>query len=121
MPDIIHRRIQKNEFRHVLLNELEIGITAQVRDIVHRPGDEIVDANDFVTAREQQVSKMGAEETGGAGNDAGSGSRTQMVPGFDHLAGARLRRLTQLTQITQSTPIWLPLPSAQWARCAREF
>ena len=36
MPDVIHRRVQENEFGHVLLDELEIRVAAEMRDVVHR-------------------------------------------------------------------------------------
>ena len=44
----------------------------QVRDVVHAAGDEIVDADDLVAARQQQVRQVRAEKAGGAGDD-GSG------------------------------------------------
>ena len=35
------------------------------------PGDEIIDADHFVSAREQQVGQVRAEKARGAGDDAG--------------------------------------------------
>ena len=50
MPDVIHRAFEKNEFRHVLLDESEILVAAEVVDVVHAASDEIVHANDLVAA-----------------------------------------------------------------------
>ena len=82
MPDVIHRRIEENKFRHVLLDEFEIRVAAQMRDVVHRAGDKIVDANDFVAARQQQVGQMRAEKTGGAGDDGNGWGSFQYVKWF---------------------------------------
>ena len=71
MPDEIHRAFEKNKFRHVLLDEFEIWIAAEVRDVVHAAGDKIVNADDFVVAREQQIGQVRAEKAGGAGDDGG--------------------------------------------------
>ena len=75
MPDVIDRAVQEDELGHVLLDEFEIPIAAQVGDVVHAAGDEVVDADDLVAARQQQVGQMGAEEAGRAGDDAGGLSR----------------------------------------------
>ena len=69
MPDVIHRRIEKNKFGDVLLDELEIGIAAEVRNVVHGAGDKIVEADDLVAARHEQICQMRAEKSGGAGDD----------------------------------------------------
>ena len=68
------RHIQENKFRHVLLDEFEMGIAAEVGDVVHRTGDKIVDGDDLVAAREQQVRQVRAQKSGAAGDD-GSGLR----------------------------------------------
>ena len=72
MPDVIHRAVEENKFRDVLLDEFEIRVAAEVRDVVHAAGDKIVNADDLVAAREQQVGEVRAEKAGGAGDD-GSG------------------------------------------------
>jgi len=54
VPDIIHRHIEKNKVGDVLLDEFEIRIAAEVRDVVHAAGDKIVNADDFMAAREKQ-------------------------------------------------------------------
>src|SRR5207249_69107 len=71
VPDVIDGDIEENEFGDVLLDELEVGVAAQVRDVVHAAGDEVIYADDFVAARQQQVGEVGAEKTGGAGDDGG--------------------------------------------------
>ena len=50
MPDVIHRLVQKQEFRDVLLDEFVVLTAGQVIDVLHRAGHEIVDANDAVAA-----------------------------------------------------------------------
>src|SRR6266404_859892 len=75
MPNVIDRTLEKNEFRDVLLNKFEIRVAAQVRDVIDGASDEVVDADDLVPAREQQVGQVGAEKPGGASDDTdGSGS-----------------------------------------------
>ena len=48
---------------------LKLGLPPEVRDVVHRARDEIIDADDLVAAREQQIGQVRTEETGGAGHD----------------------------------------------------
>ena len=69
MPDVIHRAVEENKFRHVLLDEFEIRVAAEVRDVVHRAGDKIVEADDFVAARQQQIGQVRTEKAGGTGDD----------------------------------------------------
>ena len=71
MPDIIHRTIEEDKLRDILLDEFEPGIAAEMRDVVHAAGDEIVQANDFVPAREEQISQVRAKKSGGAGHYGG--------------------------------------------------
>ena len=51
---------------------LKFGLPPRCDDVVHRAGDKIVEADDLVAARQQQVGQVRAEKTGGAGDD-GSG------------------------------------------------
>jgi len=69
MPDIIHRAFEKNKFGHVLLDEFEIRVAAEVRDVVHAASDKIINADDLVAARNEQVGQVRAKEAGGAGDD----------------------------------------------------
>ena len=71
MPDVIHRAVEENKLGDVLLDELEIPVAAEVRDVVHRAGDKIVEADDLVAARQKQIGEVRAEKAGGAGDDGG--------------------------------------------------
>ena len=71
MPDVIHRPVKKNELGYVLLDEPEMGVAGQMVDVVFGAGDEVINAYDFVAAREQQIGQVGAEEAGGAGDHGG--------------------------------------------------
>jgi len=42
VPDVMDRRVEENKFGDVLLDEFEVWVAAEVRDVVHRAGDEIV-------------------------------------------------------------------------------
>ena len=42
MPDVIHLHVKKQKLRHILLDEPEILVPRQMRDIVHTAGDQIV-------------------------------------------------------------------------------
>ena len=69
MPDVIHRAVEEYEFRHVLLDEFEVRIAAEVDDVVHTAGDKIVNADDLVAAGNEQVGEVRAEKTGGPGDN----------------------------------------------------
>ena len=71
MPDEIHRSLEKNKLGDVLLDEFEIRIAAEMRDVVHAAGDKIINADDPVATRQQQVGEVRAEKAGGAGDDGG--------------------------------------------------
>ena len=71
MPDVIHRLVQEKKLGDVLQDEFEVRVAAQVRDVVHAAGDEIVNGDDPVAARQQQVGQVRAEKAGGAGDDGG--------------------------------------------------
>ena len=55
VPDVLHRLVEKKEFCEILLDEFEVRIAAERRDVAHRAGDEIVNANDLMAARQEQV------------------------------------------------------------------
>jgi len=71
MPDVIHWLIEENKLRHILLNEFEIRIAAQMRDVVHRTGHEIVNADDLMSASDEQVREMRAKKAGRTSDDGG--------------------------------------------------
>src|ERR1051326_1260963 len=86
----MHGHIQEKEFGDVLLDESETPIAAQVRDVVHRTGDEVVNADDLVSARQQQIGEMRAEKAGGAGHH-GSGRGETRGAGFSWHGWARVK------------------------------
>lgn len=67
----MHRNMQENELGDILVDEFEVGIASQVRDVIDRASDKIVDADDLMAACQQQVRQVRAQKPGGAGNDAG--------------------------------------------------
>ena len=71
MPDVIHRHVQENKLRHILFDEFEAAIAAQVRDVIHRAGHEVVYADDLVAARQQQINQVRAQEARGASDHGG--------------------------------------------------
>jgi hypothetical protein len=85
VPHVIDAIVKKNKFRHVLLNEFEVLVAAQVIDVLHIAGHKVVDANHFMPTCDQQIGKVRAEKTRGAG-DHGRG-----LAGFSffHRAGVR--------------------------------
>ena len=48
MPDVIHRAFEKDELGHVLLDEPEIFVPAEMVDVIHAAGDKIVQPDDLV-------------------------------------------------------------------------
>src|SRR5438552_19025072 len=75
VPHVMDRDIEEDEFRDILLDELEIWIAAEVGNVVHAAGDEIIDADHLVTTREEKIGQVRAEEAGGAGDDGGGVER----------------------------------------------
>jgi hypothetical protein len=55
--------------RHVVVLECEGRVADQVLDVAHRTGDEVVDGDDLVPARQQRAAQVRAEEAGAAGDD----------------------------------------------------
>ena len=82
VPDVIDGFVKENEFSDVLLNEAEILISTEVRDVVRAAGDEIIKADDFVAFGEKVIGEMRAEKTGGASDDRDG------IGGFFGLCGA---------------------------------
>ena len=74
MPDVLDRPIQENEFGDILLDEFELRITTQMRDVIDGAGHKVIDPDNFVATSQQQIHEMGAKEASGAGHD-GSRSR----------------------------------------------
>jgi hypothetical protein len=50
----------------VMLDQPEPGLAFEMRDVVPRPGVEVVEGNDLVSFRKQAVAEVRADETGSA-------------------------------------------------------
>jgi hypothetical protein len=64
MEDVIEFPGVGNELGDVVLDELEVGISGMVGDVVEGAGDEIVHRHDPVPFGEKPVTEVGTEETG---------------------------------------------------------
>ena len=71
MPDVIHRHVKKQKFRHILLDEFEILPPRQMRDVVHAARDQIIHRHHFMAARQQVIHQVRPQKTGPAGDDGG--------------------------------------------------
>ena len=69
MEDVIHIIRQKDEVRHIVLNEAVAFIPREMRDIVRVAGDEVIDPDHAVPFRQKAVGEMRAEETCGSGDN----------------------------------------------------
>jgi hypothetical protein len=76
----VERTRHVQELRHVLLDELEVRAPQQVRDVVRRPGGEVVHPDDLVPLREEAVAEVGAEKAGRAGDEDAHGARPDEEP-----------------------------------------
>ena len=69
MPDEIHRLLEEDELSDILLNELEGRVPTEVSNVLDAAGDEVIQADDPVAARQQKVGQMRAEEASGTSDD----------------------------------------------------
>lgn len=67
MVDLID--LEKNRFNDVVANELEPRVPEEVHEVVLPPGEEIVNDDDVVAARDELVDEVAADEAGPAGDD----------------------------------------------------
>ena len=74
VPDVVHLLVQKKKFGDILLDEAEILIPTQVRDVVDASGDKIIDPDHPVAFGQQVICQVRAEKSGSAGDD-GNGLR----------------------------------------------
>jgi hypothetical protein len=58
VPDVIDVFVQEDEFGDVLLNEAEVLVAAEVRNVIDVAGDKIIEADDFVPLSEQVIGEM---------------------------------------------------------------
>ena len=63
VQDVVHASRQEHVLRHVLLDEPEALVPRQVRDVVHRPRQQVVDARDAVSLRQEPVAQVTSQET----------------------------------------------------------
>ena len=67
----IDRPVNHERQGDILPPELELRIAAQMRNIPLSTGQEIIQSEHAIAFAEQSVAKMGADETGGSGDDDG--------------------------------------------------
>jgi hypothetical protein len=68
VQDVVDVPFHVDVARDVVADELEVAV-AQVREVGHRAGAQVVDADDRVAAVEQRLAQMRPDEPGGAGDD----------------------------------------------------
>jgi hypothetical protein len=61
--------IDLNEQRksHIVAHEFEARVCKKMLDIALRPREQVIDAKDFMSIRQQPVNQMGTEKTGSPG------------------------------------------------------
>jgi hypothetical protein len=64
--DLVHR--DEDRVVHVVVHELEVRMVQQVGDVVLAAGEQVVQADHVVAARDQPVAQMRADEAGPAGD-----------------------------------------------------
>jgi hypothetical protein len=66
---LVHQLTEQGRVEHVRNVVAESLASAQVRNVAHRPGREVVDDMDIVAARQQRLGEMGSYEAGTAGDE----------------------------------------------------
>lgn len=69
MPDVIDVFVEVNEFGDVLLDEAEVLVAAEVRNVIDVAGDEVIEADDFVSFGEEVIGEVRTEKACCAGDD----------------------------------------------------
>ena len=69
----VDRPVDVDVARDVVADELEVAV-AQVGDVGQVAREQVVDADDRMAAIEQRFAEVGADESGGAGDDGSHGS-----------------------------------------------
>ncbi len=62
VEDVVHRPVHRDVVRHVLVEEREVRLSAQVGYVLDRPREEVVDADHLVTLREEVVAEVAPYE-----------------------------------------------------------
>ena len=65
--DAVHLELEWVD--HIMANEFEAGIPHKMLDVGLTPGEEIVEADDFMPLLDEAVAKMGAKKSGSAGDE----------------------------------------------------
>jgi hypothetical protein len=68
MKDGVDRAGYVETFRDVLVDEAEPGVVHQVRDVLQRPGQEVVDAHDVTALAQELLAQVRPDEPGPAGD-----------------------------------------------------
>src|SRR5438445_13874254 len=66
MQNVIERTLDVDVIGDIVLDEAESAPAQQVLDVGGTSGDEIIHADDFMTALQEQFAEMGAEKAGPA-------------------------------------------------------
>ena len=74
-----HRSVHRDPHRNIGLDEGEPVVVGQMSDVGPAPGREVVDADDLVTAGEELVAEMGAEESR-ATEDSDASAHLRPIP-----------------------------------------
>ena len=69
MQDVVHGSVDVDVVGDIVLDELEVGIPRQVRDVGDVAREQVVDADDRVAALQQRLGQVGTDEAGCAGDD----------------------------------------------------
>ena len=77
MEHVAHVAIDEDPVVDVHLAELEVGVVLQGAHVVGRAGDEVVESQDAVAARQKRLAEMRADEPGPARDDRPGFTRGQ--------------------------------------------
>lgn len=59
---------KKDGFNNIMSNELEVGVTKVVQQVLFPSGEEVINDDDIVTAFDETVNKVASDETCTAGD-----------------------------------------------------
>src|SRR5262249_25497355 len=69
VQNVVYRSVDQERIGDVVVEQAEARIAAQVIDVRESPGDQVIDADDFMALGQEAIAEMGAEEAGASGND----------------------------------------------------
>jgi hypothetical protein len=61
--------IDEERLRHIVPDELELGVIEYVGDVLAPTGEQVVEADHMVTFCEQSLTEVGTNESGAAGHE----------------------------------------------------